>query len=49
MNIYEKPMMFVESLEAKNVIAADEGYLGEIDTINGDEVSIVAPDTWLGY
>ena len=49
MNIYEKPMIVIESLESKNVIAADGGSLGELDPLYGGEVSVPAADNWYDY
>ena len=49
MNIYEKPMIIFESLEAKNIIAADEGALGELDPLPGQELSVPVSDKWFEY
>lgn len=46
MNIYEKPMLIIESLEADSTIANDAGNLAEVDPIKRGEVSITAPDDW---
>jgi hypothetical protein len=49
MNIYEKPMLIIESLVADSTIASDAGNLAELDPLNGDEVSITAPEDWFDY